>query len=68
MRIYTRTGDKGLTKIFGNMSCKKDDIRIESNGKLDEANSFISTRRENGGLVRFLFRFDNAHLRQWRCV
>ena len=45
MRIYTRTGDKGLTKIFGNMSCKKDDIRIESNGKLDEANSFIGLLR-----------------------
>lgn len=45
MRIYTRTGDKGLTKIFGNMACKKDDIRIESNGKLDEANSFIGLLR-----------------------
>ncbi len=41
MKIYTRTGDKGLTKIFGNKVCKKDDIRIECNGKLDEANSFI---------------------------
>src|SRR5690349_23378636 len=32
-------------KIFGNMSCKKDDIRIERNGKLDEANSFIGLLR-----------------------
>jgi ATP:cob(I)alamin adenosyltransferase len=45
MRIYTRTGDKGLTSIFGGMACKKDDIRIESNGKLDEANSFIGLLR-----------------------
>ncbi len=45
MRIYTRTGDKGLTKIFGGMACKKDDIRIECNGKLDEANSFIGLLR-----------------------
>jgi ATP:cob(I)alamin adenosyltransferase len=27
------------------MSCKKDDIRIECNGKLDEANSFIGLLR-----------------------
>jgi len=45
MRIYTRTGDKGLTKIFGGIACKKDDIRIECNGKLDEANSFIGLLR-----------------------
>jgi cob(I)alamin adenosyltransferase len=45
MRIYTRTGDKGLTKIFGGMACKKDDIRIECNGKLDESNSFIGLLR-----------------------
>ncbi|MEA3317239.1 MAG: cob(I)yrinic acid a,c-diamide adenosyltransferase [Bacteroidota bacterium] len=49
MKIYTRTGDKGITKIFGNMSCKKDDIRIECNGKLDEANSFIGLLRSNLG-------------------
>lgn len=45
MRIYTRTGDKGRTKIFGGMACEKDDIRIECNGKLDEANSFIGLLR-----------------------
>ena len=45
MRIYTRTGDKGQTKIFGGISCNKDDIRIECNGKLDEANSFIGLLR-----------------------
>lgn len=45
MKIYTRTGDKGLTRIFGGMACKKDDIRIECNGKLDEANSFIGLLR-----------------------
>lgn len=49
MGIYTRTGDKGLTKIFGGMSCKKDDIRIECNGKLDEANSFIGLLRSKLG-------------------
>ena len=41
MRIYTRTGDKGMTGIFGRELRSKDDVRIECNGKLDEANSFI---------------------------
>lgn len=45
MRIYTKTGDKGMTSVFGGMACLKDDIRVESNGKLDEANSFIGQLR-----------------------
>ncbi len=49
MRVYTRTGDKGFTQIFGGMTCKKPDIRIECNGKLDEANSFIGLLRSKLG-------------------
>ena len=45
MKIYTRTGDKGKTSIVGGQICSKDDIRIECNGKLDEANSFIGLLR-----------------------
>ena len=35
-RIYTRTGDKGTTTIFGRTPVAKTDIRIEANGTLDE--------------------------------
>ena len=45
MRIYTRKGDKGTTQMYGGLSCKKDDIRIECNGMLDEANSCIGLLR-----------------------
>lgn len=45
MRVYTRTGDKGSTGIFGGQVRRKDDIRIEANGILDEANSFIGLLR-----------------------
>jgi len=45
MRIYTRKGDKGMTSVFGGMPYPKDDIRIECNGKLDEASSFIGFLR-----------------------
>lgn len=44
-RIYTRTGDRGLTAIHGGERVKKTDIRIETNGQLDELNVAI-------GLVR----------------
>lgn len=47
MRIYTRGGDKGRTGIHGGQRVDKDDIRIEANGTLDEANAEI-------GIVRSL--------------
>lgn len=47
MRIYTRGGDKGRTGIHGGERVDKDDIRIEANGTLDEANAEI-------GIVRAL--------------
>ena len=46
-RIYTRTGDKGMTRIHGGERVPKDDIRIEANGCLDELNTVI-------GMVRAL--------------
>ena len=46
-RIYTRTGDKGMTRIHGGEYVIKDDIRIEANGCLDELNTVI-------GIVRSL--------------
>lgn len=45
MKIYTKTGDKGKTGIFGGMRCDKDDIRIECNGILDEVVSEIGVLR-----------------------
>jgi len=36
MKIYTKTGDKGKTRIFGGLVADKDDVRVECNGILDE--------------------------------
>ncbi|MDE5796679.1 MAG: ATP:cob(I)alamin adenosyltransferase, partial [Muribaculaceae bacterium] len=44
-RIYTRTGDKGMTAIHGGMRVAKTDIRIEANGTLDELNVAIGAVR-----------------------
>ncbi|QZT37980.1 cob(I)yrinic acid a,c-diamide adenosyltransferase [Halosquirtibacter xylanolyticus] len=41
MRIYTKTGDHGETGIFGGDRVPKDDLRVETNGIIDEANSHI---------------------------
>lgn len=45
MKIYTRGGDKGRTGIHGGGRVEKDDIRIEANGTLDEANAQIGVVR-----------------------
>ena len=41
MKIYTRTGDKGETGLFGGARVPKDEARIEANGAIDEANAMI---------------------------
>lgn len=48
-RIYTRTGDKGMTGIHGGRRVAKDDIRIEANGTLDELNCQIGIVRSMPG-------------------
>jgi len=41
IKIYTKTGDKGETSLFSGKRVRKDDVRIESYGTVDELNSFI---------------------------
>lgn len=41
MKIYTRTGDKGDTGLFGGARVAKDDARVEAYGTVDEANAAI---------------------------
>lgn len=55
MSIYTRSGDKGLTRIHGGERVAKDDIRIEALGEIDELNSLL-------GVVRSFM--DEAH--EWQ--
>lgn len=41
MKIYTKTGDEGLTGLIGGTRVPKNDLRIEAYGTVDELNSFI---------------------------
>lgn len=47
MKVYTRTGDRGLTSLVGGSRVKKDNQRIEAYGSLDELIAFIAFLRDN---------------------
>lgn len=41
MKIYTKTGDKGETSLFGGKRVSKADLRVEAYGTVDELNSLV---------------------------
>lgn len=45
MKIYTKTGDKGDTSLFGGQRVPKDAIRIDAYGTVDELNSVLGIVR-----------------------
>ena len=48
MKIYTKTGDDGITGLLGNRRVPKDDIRIEAYGTVDELNAVLGLARAHG--------------------
>jgi len=47
MKIYTRTGDRGDTSLFGGQRVPKDALRIEAYGTVDELNSILGIVRSD---------------------
>ena len=54
MKIYTKTGDKGDTRLFDGTQVRKNDPRVEAYGNVDELNSIV------GAAMSFL---DDGELR-----
>ena len=58
MKIYTKTGDKGKTSLFGGQRVDKDDLRVDCYGTVDELNSILGlaiieiTNREVSELIQ----------------
>ncbi|WP_372744449.1 cob(I)yrinic acid a,c-diamide adenosyltransferase [Lutibacter sp.] len=46
MKIYTKTGDKGETSLFGGTRVPKYNLRIEAYGTVDELNSYLGLIRD----------------------
>lgn len=62
MKIYTKTGDKGSTSLFGGKRVSKDDIRVEAYGTADELNAAIGlliAELEHKDIRQFLGKIQN---------
>ncbi|RPD50287.1 cob(I)yrinic acid a,c-diamide adenosyltransferase [Hymenobacter sediminis] len=46
MKIYTKTGDQGLTSLIGGTRVPKSSLRIECYGTVDELNSYLGLVRD----------------------
>ncbi len=46
-RIYTKTGDKGLTRLSTGQPVSKASLRVEAYGGVDETNAFIGVARQH---------------------
>ena len=46
MKIYTKAGDKGSTKLIGGKDVKKHNIQVDAYGSVDELNSYIGLIRD----------------------
>ncbi|MCR5888929.1 cob(I)yrinic acid a,c-diamide adenosyltransferase [Hymenobacter sp. J193] len=46
MKIYTKTGDKGLTSLIGGTRVSKASLRIDCYGTVDELNSYVGLVRD----------------------
>ncbi len=46
--IYTKTGDRGDTSLFGGGRVGKEDVRVEAYGQVDELNAVLGVARAEG--------------------
>ncbi len=47
MKIYTKTGDNGTTGLFGGQRVRKDSVRLDAYGTIDELNAVLGMALSN---------------------
>lgn len=63
MKIYTRRGDAGETDLFGGERVRKDALRVDAYGEVDEANACVglaASRSSHADLAPLLQRIQSA--------
>ena len=60
LKIYTRTGDEGLTGLFGGGRVPKDDARVDAYGDVDELNATLGLARS----IEMMPRIDDERIGQ----
>ena len=61
-KVYTKTGDKGMTSLVGGVRISKADIRLEAYGTVDELNSnigLLATEVRDEGILETLYRIQS---------
>ena len=53
IKIYTKTGDAGLTSLIGGTKVPKSDLRIDAYGTVDELNSWIGLINDQLNMEEF---------------
>ncbi|KJF26791.1 cob(I)yrinic acid a,c-diamide adenosyltransferase [Clostridium aceticum] len=59
MKVYTKTGDHGETSLYDGKRVKKDDIRVESYGTIDELSTVLGFARnyiEDEKIIEIIYR------------
>jgi cob(I)alamin adenosyltransferase len=56
VKVYTRGGDQGETSLYGGRRVRKDDLRVEAYGAVDELNAVVGLARAE---------IDHADLQQY---
>ena len=71
MKIYTKKGDKGETQLLGGRMVKKNHLKLECYGTIDELNAFIGNvydQEINSSHKKILLRIQNQLFNLGACI